>query len=283
VGSIVMGATLVLLSSGTPTRLVQLLHPDEGPRAALVHNDELHLLATYRSLYSFAQAALSTGWRLRDLLSTDLSGIVLDYDQVYRLQTPWRFRPCFDHPTEPGRCVVSSAGRSTSGTAWKYIASGASLRGHGESLPVAGSPDLAAVYLIASDGLPRRVGITAANRSRVSAIGPELILDPALPRFAGVVTSGPASNPRTMELSAEVPLLLALASIEPDHFESADFRRTGDVHIHFFGERLFHSSAPLDAGEGEQIGIEFEHLGPALLNTIHFEELAAWRVAATPL
>ena len=28
---------------------------------------------------------LETGWKLRDLLSTDLSGIVLDYESVYRL------------------------------------------------------------------------------------------------------------------------------------------------------------------------------------------------------
>ena len=103
---------LVPVSAGIPTRLVQLEHPDEGRRAALVYENELHLLATYRSLYSFAQAAIETGWRLRDLLSTDLSGIVLDYEKVYRLETPWRFRPCFDYPEEPGRCLVSSAADS---------------------------------------------------------------------------------------------------------------------------------------------------------------------------
>jgi hypothetical protein len=277
-GSVVISATLVPLSSGIPTRLVQLMHPDEGWRAALVDHDELHLLATYRSLYSFAQAALDTGWRLRDLLSTDLSGIVLDYDEVYRLQTPWRFRPCFDHPEEPGRCVVSSAGPP-----WRYIASGASLRGHGDSLPAAGVPDIAATYLIARDGSPRRIGVAPGHRGRISSLGPELILDPALPRLAGIVTAGPASRPESTQLSAEVPLLLALASIEPDHFESADFRRPGDVHVHFFGERLFGSSAPLHAAEGEQAEIEFEGLGRGLLNTIHLEEPAAWRVAATPL
>ena len=75
-----------------------------------------------------------------------------------------------------------------------------------------------------------------------------------------------------------MPLLLALASIEPDHFESADFRRPGDVHIHFFGERVFDSSAHTDAAEGEQAEIEFDGMGRALLNSIRFEE-AAWRVA----
>jgi hypothetical protein len=271
------------LSAGISTRLVQLTHPDEGHRAALVHNNELHLLATYRSLYSFAQAALATGWKLRDLLSTDLSGVALDYDSVYRLETPWRFRPCFDHPEEPGRCVVSSAGRSSSGAAWRYIASGASLRGHGEALPVAGFPEIAAVYLIARDGSPRRIGVAPGCRGRISSLGPELILDPALPRLSGVLRSGPSSQPQSQPLSAEVPLLLALASLEPDHFESADFRRPGDVHIHFCGERLFPPSGEPSAADGEQLVIEFDGLGRALLNTIHFEQLLARRVAATPL
>src|SRR5258708_27213928 len=92
------------------TRLVQLSHPDEGRRAALVYGNELHLLATYRSVYSFALAAIVTRWKLRELLSTDLSGIVLDYAEVYSLTTPWRFLASFVHPVEPGRCLVSAAG-----------------------------------------------------------------------------------------------------------------------------------------------------------------------------
>lgn len=266
------------MSSGLPTRLVQLAHPDEGQRAALVHHNELHLLASYRSVYSFAQAALDTGWKLRDLLSTDLSGIVLDYDEVYRLATPWRFRSCFDHPEEPGRCLVSSAGPP-----WQYIASGASLRGHGDFLPVPGSPDLAAVYLIARDGLPRRIGVTPGLRGRISALGPELILDPALPRLKGIAKGFHDAADAANELLAEVPLLLALASIEPDHFESADFRRPGDVHIHFFGERLFGSNRPIESVDGDQVEVEFEGLGRALRNTIRFEEPLARRVAAIQL
>src|SRR6266700_3191920 len=98
------------MSAGISTRLVQLTHPEEGRRAALVYGNNLHLLATYRSVYSFAMAALDTGWKLRDVLSTDLSGIELDYDEVYQLATPWRFLPSFDHPSEPGACLVSQAG-----------------------------------------------------------------------------------------------------------------------------------------------------------------------------
>src|SRR5579862_5367575 len=92
-----------------PTRLVQLDHPGFGRRVALVDGNDLHLLGTYRSAYAFAQVALETGHKMRDLLSSDLSGIALDYPQVWALETEWRFLPSFDHPTEPGRCIVSGA------------------------------------------------------------------------------------------------------------------------------------------------------------------------------
>lgn len=272
---------------------MQLTHPDEGRRAALVYQDQLHLLATYRSVYSFAQSALATGWALRDLLSTDLSGIVLDYGEVYRLETAWRFAPCFDHPAEPGRCLVSMAGQSSSERSsserfspgrssihslWKYLGSAASLRGHGESLPGPGMPDLAAIYVIGPDGLPRRVGIAQGHRGRVSALGPELVLDASIAQIKGRAVCGA----RAQEWLANVPLLLALASIEPDHFEAADFRRPGDVHVHFFGERLFTGVTQIEASEGDRVEIAFEGLGRELSNTVRHEERARW-VAAMPL
>src|SRR5215831_3588420 len=151
------------MPSEAPARLVQLTHPDEGRRVALVDGAKLRLLSTYRSVYGFAKVALEMGWRLRDLLSTDLSGIVLDYDELHQLKSPWRFRASFDHDEEPARCLVSAAG--TSPDEWTYLGLGATLRGHGDPIwsPHAGRlslGDLAAAYLIAPDGAPRRVGIT---------------------------------------------------------------------------------------------------------------------------
>jgi hypothetical protein len=268
------------MSPGTPTRLVQLSHPEEGRRAALVYDNELHLLATYRSIYSFALAAIDTGWRLRELLSTDLSGIVLDYSEIYALSTPWRFLPSFDHPVEPGRCLVSSAG-----VEWTYKGSGASLCGHGEQLPPA-LPDLAAVYVIGPAGAPRRVGITPGNNSRTCAIGPELTLDADLPRVTGrvkVMRAGREASSETLS-SGEAPLLLALASIEPDLFDAADLRRPGDALVHFFGARLFGAQRGIAAEDGEEAVVEFEGLGEALRNPIRrIEQPAARRLSAVPL
>jgi hypothetical protein len=91
-------------------RLVQITHPSEGRRVALVQNSTLHLLGTHRSIYAFALAAIETKCRLKDLLSSDISDVSLDYDKVYSLQDGWSFLPSFDHPTEPGRCLVSGTG-----------------------------------------------------------------------------------------------------------------------------------------------------------------------------
>ena len=282
------------MSPGNPTRLVQLTHPEEGRRAALVYDDELHLLATYRSVYSFARAAIDTGWRLRDLLSTDLSGVVLSYEEIYSLATPWRFLPSFDHPLEPGRCLVSSAGmaRSASSRNWSYRGSGASLYGHGEPIPVAlpsasltAPGDLAAVYVIGPDRAPRRVGVTPGNRSRFSSIGPELTLDADLPSVEARVRVMRKRRKVWEETltSAGAPLLLALAAIEPDHFESADYRQPGDAHVHFFGERLFGTRKGTTLQDGDETVIEYENLGRALRNPIRMEQPEARRVAAVPL
>jgi len=273
------------MSSGISTRLVQLTHPDEGRRAALVYGNQLHLLATYRSVYSFAMAALDTGWKLRDMLSTDLSGIQLDYDAVHALDTDWRFLPSFDHPEEPGRCLVSA-----SGPPWRYLGSGASLRAHGDSVPEAGRGDLAAVYVIGRDGAPRRVGVTLGQASlgaltRSSVLGPELILDADLLRVnstIAVIRAGREEWSRH-DSGGDVPLHWMLAAVEPDHFEAADSRRFGDAHVHFFGDRVFGGREPIPAREDDELVVEFEGLGRALRNKFRVEQSAQHRVAATPL
>lgn len=274
---------------------MQLTHPAEGRRAALVYENELHLLATYRSVYSFALAALDTGWKLRDLLSTDLSGIVLNYDEVYSLDTPWRFLPSFDHPEEPGRCLLSRSGPNH---AWHYVGCGTSLAGYNEPLHVsplesAAPVGLAALYVIGHDGAPRRVGVTPAidlpraggGASRSCAIGPELVLDAGFPRVDGsarVTRSG--REIWSQELSGgDAPLSIALAAIEPDHFECAGQRRPGDIHVHFFGDRLFGSPERAVVKENDEVEIEFNGFGRALRNRIAVEEPAFHRLKAAPL
>lgn len=272
---------------GISTRLVQLSHPEEGRRAALVYRNELHLLATYRSVYQFALAALETGWTLRDLLSTDLSGIVLDYSQVHSLQTPWRFLPAFDHPREPGSCLV--AGLTDGG--WEYRGSGESLTGHGEplSIPEPGSairmPELAAAYVIGYDGAPRRVGVAAGICGpSFSALGPELIAELSfgaeLTSSISLLREGREIWNRTIHREASVPVVDLLAAIEPDHFRRAGHRSRGNAHICFFGSKLMAVDS-LEVADKDEVVVGFSDLGRALRVPVQVEE--AMPVTARPL
>jgi hypothetical protein len=192
------------------TRLVQIVHDEFGRRVALVNENELHLLSTYRSIYTFAQAAIEIGVPLRELLSTDLSGIVLNYDEVHSLRSAWRFLPSFDHPEDLARCHVSGCANAHTGSPegrpmappWFAKGNGAHLRAHGEALTIpafaasgAEEIELAAVWVIAPDGSPLLIGLTPGNefcdpaieaadprmrshgKLRTCAIGPEIAID----------------------------------------------------------------------------------------------------------
>lgn len=182
------------------TRLVQLRHIEEGRRVALVDasgdREQLQLLSTYRSIYSFAQAAIATGVELRELISTDLAGIALDYDPIHAGDSEWKLLASFDHPIVPTRCIVSgcanrhgmshdSAGRADShgqasesaGQAARRYAptlffkgTGATVRAHNETIRIPGyaksgaeEAEIVGVYLIDPNRIPRRVGFSLGN------------------------------------------------------------------------------------------------------------------------
>ncbi len=92
------------------TRLVQLKHPQEGRRIAIVENDRLRLLEEHRSIFDLSVAAMNSGERLADATMAGLSGLVLDYDSIYGGGSDWRLLPSFDHPGEPARCLVAGTG-----------------------------------------------------------------------------------------------------------------------------------------------------------------------------
>jgi hypothetical protein len=260
-----------------PTHLVQLTHPDERRRAALVDGGELHLLATYRSIYDFAMTALETRCKLRDLLSTDRSGIVLDYDEVYALKTSWRFLSAFDHPQEPGRCLVSAL----EGETWQYQGSGDCLCGHGEpmaipAVPVAlHLPELAAAYVIGEEGVPRRLGVAVGIRGpRHCCLGPELIADaefPCIQGSAALIRAGREIWSRGFS-RGQAPLPLALAAVESRHFERASHRRRGDAHVHFFGAKLFGNEPHPLVEDSDEAAVELHGFGRGLRTRLLVEK-----------
>ena len=116
-------------------------------------------------------------------------------------------------------------------------------------------PELAGVYLVGPDGTPRRLGICLANefsdhvterhnylwlahsKLRPASLGPELLLGELPPHVEG--TSRILRNDRTLWekpfLSGEANMSHSIANLEAHHFKYAQFRRPGDVHVHFFG------------------------------------------------
>jgi hypothetical protein len=283
--------------SEASTRLVQLTHPAEGRRVALVDGDRLRLLATYRSAYSFAKTAIELGWKLRDLLSTDLSGIVLNYEETYQLSTPWRFLASFDHSDEPARCLVSAAG--TSAGEWTYLGLGTSLRGHGDPVPIpeeqaVAQPigDIAGLYIISPDGAPRRVGVATGTAFRgpgfpvrSNVLGPELILDPAIASVEGsAALYRDDSRVWSQTLSSQgAPLLYALAAAEPDHFRYSDHHRPGDAHVHFIGARLFSARENAPLQDGDRCEVTWEGLGKPLIHSVKMDRYEERRLVASPL
>jgi len=283
------------------TRLVQLDHPGFGRRVALVDGDDLHLLGTYRSAYQFAQVTLETGHKLRDLLSTDLTGIALAYEPVWALETEWRFLPSFDHPGEPGRCLVSGAGltHGTGGNggspSWFLKGSGVSLCGHGDPLTApnfahggAEEAGIAAVYIIDWQGTPRRVGLTTGNefcdpaqaeespaaqahsKLRPCAIGPELWLDAAFDEISGSVSIRRGGQPVwSAELvTGDRHTRYRSEEIETSLFRHPGHRRPGDVHVHFLGCPASSYSHGVRLQTGDEMTVAWEGFGRPLVNRL---------------
>jgi hypothetical protein len=91
-------------------RLVQLTHAGEGRRVAVVEEPYLRILSRYDTVFDLAQAAIRAGRGLEAMAAEQRSPEALEYDAVYALRSPWQLLPAFDHPEEPGRCLVSGTG-----------------------------------------------------------------------------------------------------------------------------------------------------------------------------
>ena len=140
-------------------------------------------------------------------------------------------------------------------------------------------PEIAGIYMIASDGSPVRLGFALGNefsdhvterhnylwlahsKLRQAALGPELLLGDLPEDVRG--TSRILRNGKTIWekpfLSGEANMSHHIANLEHHHFKNACFCRPGDVHVHFFG------TATLSCAEGiqTQVGDVFEISAPA--------------------
>lgn len=161
---------------------------------------------------------------------------------------------------------------------WFYKGDGSILVAPGASLTMPGfagdggeEPEIAGIYLIDSDGQPVRLGFTLGNefsdhvtervnylwlahsKLRQAAIGPELLLGDLPDDIRGtsrILRDGEILWDKPF-LSGETNMAHTVANLEHHHFKYANFRRPGDVHVHFFGTATLSFSDGIETREGD--------------------------------
>lgn len=175
------------------------------------------------------------------------------------------------------------AGQVGSQPEWFYKGDGSGLVAPGDpllspsfALDGGEEPEIAGIYLIDPAGRPRRLGYALANefsdhvtergnylwlahsKLRPAAIGPELYLG-ALPDHvegkSRILRDGKTVWEKDF-VSGQGNMSHALANLEHHHFKYAQFRRPGDIHVHFFGTATLSFSDGFQTREGDMFEIE---------------------------
>jgi hypothetical protein len=185
---------------------------------------------------------------------------------------------------------------------WFYKGDGRSIVAPEEPLPSpefaldgGEEPELAGIYLIASDGTPHRLGFALANefsdhvmermnylylahsKLRPAALGPELLLGelPADIRGTARITRAGKAIWEKPFLTGEANMSHHVRNLEYHHFKYALFRRPGDLHIHFFGTATLSFADRVKAQDGDVFEIEAPPFSLPLRNPL--------KTVATPM
>jgi hypothetical protein len=161
---------------------------------------------------------------------------------------------------------------------WFYKGDGSILVDPGQPLTAPGfagdggeEPEIAGIYVIDDAGRPLRLGFALGNefsdhvtervnylwlahsKLRQAALGPELRL--------GQLPADVKGNSRILRdgrvlwekpfLSGEANMSHTLANLEHHHFKYAQFRRPGDIHVHFFGTATLSFSDGVETQAGD--------------------------------
>jgi hypothetical protein len=185
---------------------------------------------------------------------------------------------------------------------WFYKGDGSSLAGPEQPLTSPGfaqdageEPELAGVYLIGPDGTPFRLGLCLANefsdhvterhnylwlahsKLRQAALGPELLTGPPPMHVEGVsrIRRGNEVIWEKPFLSGELNMSHSLANLEAHHFKYTQFRRPGDIHVHFFGTGTLSFNDGIRSVPGDVFEIEAAPFSLPLRNRLQTAPAAA--------
>lgn len=149
-------------------------------------------------------------------------------------------------------------------------------------------PELAGIYVIAADGNPFRLGFTLANefsdhvmermnylylahsKLRPASIGPELLVGELPADIHGTARIRRAGNPIWEKpfLTGEANMSHHLSNLEHHHFKYPLFRRSGDLHVHFFGTATISFADGVLAQDGDVFEIEAQPFTLPLRNPL---------------
>lgn len=193
---------------------------------------------------------------------------------------------------------------------WFYKGNGLILRGHGDPLLIPAfaedggeEPEIAGIYIVDGEGMPRRVGLTIANefsdhkmekrnylylapsKLRTCAIGPELVTDAAFDLVEGEVGIERDGRPLWSKAirSGERHMCHTRGNLEHHHFKYPEHRRPGDAHVHFFGADAFSFGEGIALKDGDVMSVSFMGFGRPLKNTVRTDRFAQECVRALPL
>jgi hypothetical protein len=148
--------------------------------------------------------------------------------------------------------------------------------------------EIVGLYVVADDGTPCRVGFALGNeysdhvmerqnylylahsKLRQCAYGPELLLGELPASVSGSARLVRDGQPVWSEtwLSGDENMAHSIANLEHHHFKYRDFRRPGDVHVHFFGAATGSFTKQVKAQVGDVFEIESEVFGRPLRNPL---------------
>lgn len=148
--------------------------------------------------------------------------------------------------------------------------------------------EVAAIYLIAQDGTPWRIGMAGGNefsdhvferrnylnlagsKLRTCSLGPELVIDPVFDDVPGRVRilRGREVIWEKQIRTGESNMCHSLANIEHHHFKFALHRQPGLVHVHFLGADCLSFGEGIRLAPGDITEVQFQDFGRPLRNTI---------------
>ncbi len=189
------------------------------------------------------------------------------------------------------------AGKIGAQPEWFYKGDGSILVPPYALIPVPGfaldggeEPELVGVYLIGPDQLPYRIGFALGNefsdhvterqnylwlahsKLRNCAFGPELCIGEfpqSLEGTSRLLRDGAVVWEKPF-LTGTENMSHSIANLEHHHFKYPQFRRPGDLHIHFFGTSTLSFADGIKVMENDEFEISAPGFGRSLRNRVHF-------------